>query len=385
MKKVFCLLFALALCFSLSACGKSEAVKAVEEQISAIGAIDENSIGKIKEIDNLYSALSEKEQGQVENYSELTNAYAEYDKLIADKVAENIKALGTIGEDSAEQIESVSRAYEALTDSQKGFVENYGDLQAAKEQYETILVTKVEGLIQKIQYNGGEPSPETESAIRNAQAAYDNLEEALKPKVKNSNNIESASKAVSQYYIQTAQAAINTAIETDSNYQEAEALYNALSPEQKKEITNYSTFTENYTAYKNRPPIELVSYRLKKSLTGQPQIYIKANNTSDKIIKEFSMTVFAFDDDGVPVSIYFGDYSQRLRYSQAIKPGESTRSSTYWQLYGEYSDMKQVVVVLGDIEFFDGSTWENSQYSALCSKYDQQLLQEGDKNILSRG
>lgn len=385
MKKTFCLLLALALCLFLSACGKSEKVQAVEEQIASIGTVNENSLEKIEEIASLYGALSEKEQRQVENYDELTRAQDEYDKLMADKVSQAIHALGEIDENSGDQLENAFLAYDALTGSQKELVENYSDLQAAKEQYETALVARVEAIIEKLQYSGGEPSQQLQDAIHEAEAAYEGLEDSLKGRVKNSGAIAQTAEAVSQYYIQEAQTAIDAAIENDSNYQEAEALYNALTSEQKDKIVNYVTFTENFTAYKNKPPIELVSCRLKKDIIGEPELYVKAQNISDKIVKEFSATVFAFDEDGIPVSVYMGDYSKGLRYSSAIKPDEYTSSNSYWQLYGEYSDMQQIVVILNDVEFFDGSTWENSQYDTLCGKYEQQLLSEGDKNILPKG
>lgn len=202
--------------------------------------------------------------------------------------------------------------------------------------------------------------------------------------VRNYKTLEATNQAISSFYINRAQEAINSAIETNSNYQAADEFYKALTDEQKKEISNYEDFSNKYATYKNTSPIELVSYVLKKDSLGDPEIYISAKNISEKIIKEFSMTVFAFDDEGIPTSVYFGNYAKGISYTVAVKPDESTKSDRYWQLYGDYDSMKQIVAIVRKVEFFDGSSWENSQYDTLYSKYEQQLLPAGDANVLPR-
>lgn len=158
--------------------------------------------------------------------------------------------------------------------------------------------------------------------------------------------------------------------------------YDSLTDEEKARITNYDTFQAAQEAYDQLQPLQLKSYRLGKNSIGNPEFYLRATNLSDQIIKEFSITVFAFDDDGVPVSVYFGDYSKGLKYSSAVKPGENTKSTSYWTLYGTYSEMRQFVVI--PVEFFDGTVWINNQYGDLCDTYEQQLLKADDPNILTR-
>ena len=63
---------------------------------------------------------------------------------------------------------------------------------------------------------------------------------------------------------------------------------------------------------------------------------------------------------------------------------KTARRSSCWTLYGEYNEMKQVVIILRDVEFFDGTTWENASYGTLCEKYEQKMLEAGDENILTR-
>lgn len=379
------LLLMLSLCYILSACGKSEEVISLEEQITNIGAVDENSLTSIEAAESLYSSLEDKDRKNVENYADLQAARAEYDNLMASGVIELIDQIGAVNEESPDKISAAEDAFARLTDNQKMLVSNSDILETARNTYTVLLVGNVENLIATIQYDGGEPTPELLSSIRVAQDAYGKLSTELRPQVKNYPDLEATVEAISQYSVQKVQEAIDLAIDTDAGYEEAEKLYNTLTAEQKTKVGNYSTFKENYEAYKNKPPIELVSYQLKKSITGEPEFYLKATNVSDDIVKEFSIMVFAYDGDGVPVSLYFGDYAKALAYTTAVKVGESTSSNRYWQLYGTYSDMKQFVVILTSVEFFDGTTWENSQAGTLYAKYEQQLLASDDKNILPRG
>lgn len=81
MKKTISLLLALVLCLSLTACGKSEAVKNVEAMIDALGEITLESIDAIRSTEDAYNALTEDEQKKVGNYKTLTEARDAYYKL----------------------------------------------------------------------------------------------------------------------------------------------------------------------------------------------------------------------------------------------------------------------------------------------------------------
>lgn len=376
---------AIAMCAFLCSCGKSKAVMAVEEQISNIGEVNDDSLDAIEAAESLYGALKDGEKNAVENYTELQTARTEYDSLIADKVIALIDGIGDVAKSSEREIKKAEDAFARLTDSQKALVSNYAALQSARNTHNNILIAEVEELIRAVQYDGGDPSEQLLTAVRSAQTAYSTLAAELKPQVKNYAEFEASVDAIYQYAIQKTRAAIDQAIETDEGYEEADKLYRALTSVQKAKIANYSEFTASYEAYKNKPPLELISYRLGKNLIGQPKFYLQAKNMTDNIIKEFTIFVFAYDSDGVPVTVSLtGDYSEGLQYSKAVKAGEETDSHTYGQLYGTYENMKQFVVILRDVEFFDGTTWENSQYSTLFEKYEQQLLETDDKNILPR-
>lgn len=78
MKKLITAIAVLALCLSLCACGKSEAVKNVESMIDALGEVTSGSADAIEAIENAYNALAAEEQAKVSNYAAFTTARDQY-------------------------------------------------------------------------------------------------------------------------------------------------------------------------------------------------------------------------------------------------------------------------------------------------------------------
>lgn len=88
MKKLIALLMALVMCLSLCACGKSDAVKAVQKAISEIGEVTYSSGSVITEAQQLYDELSEAEQKTVKNLDVLTEAQEKYNEIVLVPVSE---------------------------------------------------------------------------------------------------------------------------------------------------------------------------------------------------------------------------------------------------------------------------------------------------------
>ncbi len=77
MKKTVALLLALSMVFALCGCGKSEAVKNVEQEISSLS--DTLTLDDAEAVSNVratYNTLEEKEKGDVTNYQKLLDAEA---------------------------------------------------------------------------------------------------------------------------------------------------------------------------------------------------------------------------------------------------------------------------------------------------------------------
>ena len=329
MRKGVLILVLLSVLILLTACGKTEEAQAVDEMILSLGEINEDSETDISEVESAYNELSEREQKSLDNYALLVNARNTYNQIKADAVKEAINDIGTVNEDSGQVLERVRDIYDSLSDSQKGLVGNYSTLTDAEESYGLIQIGIIENLINSI----GEVSLSTEcaAAIQAAESAYQELDDSLKSKV-----------------------------------------------------GNYRILLEAKDRYNSLSPLQLNSYRIEKSIIGYPELFVDAENISDKIIKSYVLRIFAYDKDGVPVKVRFDDFTIRLNDTNAIKPGESANKNGYWTLYGDYHNMQQIVLYVEEIEFFDGTTWENPQSNTLFAKYNETILEAGDENVLQR-
>ena len=329
MRKCHLLLAILSVFILLTACGKTEEAQAVDDMILSIDEISEDNEAEIIEAESAYNKLTEKEQKSLDNYDLLIEARNTYDRLRAGTVIAAIDDIGAIDENSGQVLDEVNTLYGSLSDSQKDLVENYSDLTSAEETYGDFQADQVEKLIRAI----GEVSlSETcEAAIETAEEAYKNLKDTIKPRV-----------------------------------------------------SNYRMLVEAREAFDNLCPLQLNSYRMVKNIIGYPDFSINAKNVSNKIIKEFSLRIFAYDEDGVPVQVRFDNYTSLLSYTAALKPGETTNMNRYWTLYGTYSDMQQMVVIVDEIEFYDDTTWSNPQSDTLYVKYNENLLEVDDENVLER-
>lgn len=91
MKKIISLVLALVMCLSLCACGKSQAVKDVEEVIKAIGEVSLDSEEAILKAERMYDYLTDSEKSKVENKGVLVEARYAYDKLYTDTIYNTAK------------------------------------------------------------------------------------------------------------------------------------------------------------------------------------------------------------------------------------------------------------------------------------------------------
>ena len=127
-----------ALVGNLSTLTNAEAALAVVNQIAAIGEVTLSSGSTIADVRTAYDALTGDQQALVGNYATLTDAEAAYNTLVtdhaaADAVIDKINAIvPPITAASQTAIEEARAAYNALTDTQKGYVTNYSELTDAE-------------------------------------------------------------------------------------------------------------------------------------------------------------------------------------------------------------------------------------------------------------
>lgn len=91
MKRTIAALLAVVICITLSACGKGQAVKDVENAIKAIGEVTLDSGEAIEKAERLYDFLTESEKSDVANKGNLIEARNTYDELYSEKLYNTAK------------------------------------------------------------------------------------------------------------------------------------------------------------------------------------------------------------------------------------------------------------------------------------------------------
>ena len=111
----------------------------VENRISQIGEVTLDSKADIDAARAAYDALTDSQKALVENYEKLVNAEEAYanavenaDKTKAAEVEQKIEDIGTVTAHKYNKIKKAREAYNALTETQKGYVENLSVLIGAE-------------------------------------------------------------------------------------------------------------------------------------------------------------------------------------------------------------------------------------------------------------
>ena len=216
MKKILLWVLAGAMMLSLAACGKSEAAKAVDDQIAAIGEVTLESETAISEAEAAVDALADEDREQLDNVDKLEQARADYEALVlAGKVSEvedAIAAIGTVTLESADTITSARSLYDGSEADVRSAVSNPGDLEAAEAALSDLRVAETVSLIDAI----GTVTLENAAAVDAAQASYDSLSEADAAKVTNADVLTAAADQLKALKQEQAQALLaNMRVEKD--------------------------------------------------------------------------------------------------------------------------------------------------------------------------
>ena len=217
MRRCFVLLLVLAMALTLTACSKSEAAQAVDDQIAAIGEVTLESESAIAAAEEAVEALAEEDRKQLDNEDDLKEARAAYETLgLEDQAAgveEAIAAIGTVTVDSGEAVETARALYDASPAEVQALVENFSDLEAAEETLSGLKVEEAIRLIDAI----GTVTTDSREAVEAAQTAYDALTQEDAAKVTNASTLEAAATQLKTLLEQQANSLLSTMrVETDA-------------------------------------------------------------------------------------------------------------------------------------------------------------------------
>ena len=209
-KRILLLALAALLALTLVAC-KSEQAQMVDDQIAKLGKVTLKSGAAIVQLETLVEKMSAKEQGQLENLQKLWEARAEFDALVEEqnqgyikKVEDVIKKIGTVDLDSWGRIEDALEAYEDLPEALRPRVSNYQVLVDAQQAYRDAEQALLDSQIAEVRdaINAiGEVTLNSWEAISNAIAVCEKYDAQLLQQVDNYSKLEEACTAYTQLRI----------------------------------------------------------------------------------------------------------------------------------------------------------------------------------------
>ena len=254
-----------------------EKISAVEAYINQIGTVNLESKTYINVARSAYDELSEELKAKVSNYDVLESAEKEYarlleeseadeaDKKAASAVDELINKLEPVTIDKKDAILQARKAYDTLTKKQQSLVAHPEYLNRAEQTYDKLKAQEVSAEISAILT--GTITLNSKDAIYKAQQLYDALTDNQKKLVTNYKQLQNA-KAMYQNLI-----LVSPVIELIKNIGEvtlekggaitrAIEAYNALTAEQQELVSNYSVLEEAYQNYSDLLAAHQVSTKI---------------------------------------------------------------------------------------------------------------------------
>lgn len=235
-------------------------------------------------------------------------------------------------------------------------------------------------------------------------------------KLEDLNNSKIAYTKASEYYknndYYNALMEYSKIVESDKNYEESKGKMDSIIQEYKADIFN--KIEENSNDYnstlelleelkkiipddievqakidmtkdkvlkelKNSQEVEIISAKVHtewySSNVSGAKVIIK--NNSKKVVKNFQVTLLAYDKDGYPLQISYDDTKFYGKGDLVnIQPGATYGDENYYSIYYNQEKMSKVIACIEKVEYYDGTTWENPYYKYWIEKYDNKQYSE---------
>ncbi len=217
-----------------------DAVEYAQKTIDALDDITLNSEKAIEEAKKAYNLLTDEQKEQIKNADAIKTAEEKLSKLQVENAESKISVIGDVTLDSKDAIKDARDTYDALTDDQKKQVTNYDVLETAEAKLSDLQVENVKTKIDGI----GEVTLSSSSTIKAARTAYNALTADQKKQVTNYDVLQKAESELSDW--QKADAVVTkiknigkVTLKSESKIKQARTAYNKLTDKQKTLVTNY--------------------------------------------------------------------------------------------------------------------------------------------------
>ena len=266
-----------------------DAVEYAQKTIDALDDITLNSEKAIEEAKKAYNLLTDKQKEQIKNADAIKTAEEKLSKLQVENAESKISAIGDVTLDSKDAIKDARDTYDALTDDQKKQVTNYDVLETAEAKLSDLQVKNVKTKIDGI----GEVTLSSSSTIKAARTAYNALTDDQKKQVTNYDVLEAAEKKLSDLQVENVKNKIDgigeVTLSSSSTIKAARSAYNALTDDQKKQVTNYDVLQKAESELSDLQKADAVVTKIKnigtvtlKSESKIKQARIAYNKLTDK-------------------------------------------------------------------------------------------------------
>lgn len=358
-KRTAAVLLVFAMLFGLCACGKSDNAKLADSLIAEIGTVNKNSDQSISRAENVVARLSDEEKKTLDGLETLEQARHDYDMLFAQEVIDLIDGLDETATTIGDDISAADKAYNALSDSQKELVANYGDLEQARFNYNMQYAQVVIDLINDI----GELSYGSEDAIAAAEKAYDALTDGQKILVTNYGVMTAARDNMPEARIKSVEKMIDELNEESAveDYERVSEIMSTMSKKDKDKISNLEDFNIKYAA------TLLTDVKLWFDADRVLRVYFNFKNNCDKTIKYMYFTIQFYNtvDD---LQFVGNDIESRCEIVGPYAPGEGLKGE-HWR-YSYYTSqldtyhIGRIELTKLEIEYTDGTKVTFPAYAA---------------------
>ncbi|NTZ20033.1 zinc ribbon domain-containing protein [Paenibacillus sp. JMULE4] len=130
---------------------------------------------------------------------------------------------------------------------------------------------------------------------------------------------------------------------------------------------------------KGKQEVSVIKTSLFTDWLDDTYLTIEVKNNSDKVVKKYVVGWMGFDKDGYPVKTGWlsPDFLKEGNAEANIQPGKTYGSNSGFQLTGGYSktvDAVKFIACVKEVEYYDGSKWENEYYPYWIEEYQEKPL-----------
>ncbi|MBQ6873681.1 MAG: hypothetical protein IJO24_05195 [Clostridia bacterium] len=376
-------------------------VRKTEILINAIGVVSLDSETKIKKAEEAYNKLSDEDKEKLTNEDILDKCRTSYKKITAAYNA--INNLGSISLDSESEVVKARSSFADCSDEEKKQVTNLAVLEDAEKRLSELKVQEVMTAIENL----GEINLESGSRIQNVRKLYEELLPNEKELVTNISVLEQAETKFNGLQIKEVEKAIKdigkVTLKKEKVIEKAEDLYNGLSFEQQKSVSNAKTLTKARTTYaklvrkenKNRAKEAFKKMKSEYDKVEEITWYFPKTFPDYIDIRSYVLPYIAIDDEGrIRMRLrynYTGDdwifweeaiikIDDEKYYENAGNSGTVRDNDTeVWEYYDvvatetEIEMLEKIVESKETIVRFDG---DNHHYDLTISSSDKKAIKE---------